>query len=69
MAKTIYHKIPDKISKRSLKQLEHLKRMNDDAIDYSDVPPLNKKQLDEVARIVRERKGRMPSITLGTVQE
>jgi uncharacterized protein (DUF4415 family) len=38
--------------------------MNDDDIDYSDVPPLNKEQLDEVARIVRERKERMPSITL-----
>jgi hypothetical protein len=30
--------------------------MNDDDIDYSDVPPLNKEQLDEVVRIVRERK-------------
>jgi uncharacterized protein (DUF4415 family) len=64
MEKTIYHKIPDKISKRGLKQLEYLKRMNDKDIDYRDIPPLSKKQLDEVARIVRERKGRMPSITL-----
>jgi uncharacterized protein (DUF4415 family) len=56
--------MPDKISKRGLKQLEYLKKMNDDDIDYSDVPPLNKKQLDEVARIVRERKRQMPSITL-----
>jgi uncharacterized protein (DUF4415 family) len=38
--------------------------MTDDDIDYSDAPPLNRKQLDEVARIVRERKKRMPSITL-----
>jgi uncharacterized protein (DUF4415 family) len=52
------------MSKKSLEQLESLKKMNDDDIDYSDVPPLNKEQLDEVARIVRERKERMPSITL-----
>jgi uncharacterized protein (DUF4415 family) len=64
MGKIIYHKISEKISKNGLKQLEYLKRMNDEDIDYSDVPPLNKKQLDEVARIVRERKERMPSITL-----
>ncbi|MDR3147426.1 MAG: BrnA antitoxin family protein, partial [Treponema sp.] len=64
MAKTIYHRIPQKISKRSLKQLENLRKMNDDDIDYSDVPPLNKEQLDKVARIVKERKERMPSITL-----
>jgi uncharacterized protein (DUF4415 family) len=64
MEKTIYHRIPQKISKRSLKQLENLRKLNDDDIDYSDVPPLNKKQLDEVARIVREREERMPSITL-----
>jgi uncharacterized protein (DUF4415 family) len=64
MEKTVFHRIPQKISERSLKQLEYLKKMNDEDIDYSDVPPLNKKQLDEVARIVRERKERMPSITL-----
>jgi uncharacterized protein (DUF4415 family) len=64
MEKTVYHKIPQKISKRGLKQLKNLKEMNDDDIDYSDIPPLNKEQLDEVARIVRERKERMPSITL-----
>jgi uncharacterized protein (DUF4415 family) len=64
MEKTIYHKIPKKISKKGLIQLEYLKRMNDEDIDYSDVPPLNEKQLGEVARIVRERKKRMPSITL-----
>jgi uncharacterized protein (DUF4415 family) len=56
--------MPKKISKRGLEQLENLKKMNDGDIDYSDAPPLNKKQLDEVARIVRERKKRMPSITL-----
>jgi uncharacterized protein (DUF4415 family) len=64
MDKTIYHKTPQKISPKGVKQLENLKRMNDEDIDYSDIPPLNKKQLDEVARIVRERKERMPSITL-----
>ncbi|MDR1211400.1 MAG: BrnA antitoxin family protein [Spirochaetaceae bacterium] len=64
MEKTVYHKMPKKISKKGLKQLESLRQMNDDVIDYSDAPPLNKKQLDEVARIVRERKERMPSITL-----
>jgi uncharacterized protein (DUF4415 family) len=56
--------MPKKISKKGLKELENLRQMNDDAIDYSDAPPLNKKQLDEVARIVRERRERMPSITL-----
>jgi uncharacterized protein (DUF4415 family) len=64
MAKIVYHKMPQKISKKGLRELENLRQMNDDDIDYSDAPPLNKKQLDEVARIVRERKERMPSITL-----
>jgi uncharacterized protein (DUF4415 family) len=64
MEKTVYHRMPQKISPEGIKQLENLKKMNDDAIDYSDAPPLTKKQLDEVARIVRERKERMPSITL-----
>jgi uncharacterized protein (DUF4415 family) len=64
MEKTIYHKIPQKIPKKGLKQLEDLKKMKDEDIDYSDIPPLNKRQLEEVARIVRERKERMPSITL-----
>jgi hypothetical protein len=56
MEKTVYHKIPKKISAEGLKELENLKRMDDDAIDYSDAPPLNEKQLKEAARIVRERK-------------
>jgi uncharacterized protein (DUF4415 family) len=56
--------MPRKISEKGLKELENLRQMNDDDIDYSDAPPLNTKQLDEVARIVRERKERMPSITL-----
>jgi hypothetical protein len=60
MAKTVYHRIPQKISPKGLKELENLRQMNDDNIDYSDAPPLNKKQLDEVARIIRERKERMP---------
>jgi uncharacterized protein (DUF4415 family) len=64
MEKIVHHRMPQKISKKGLKELENLRQMNDDAIDYSDAPPLNKKQLDEVARIVRERKERMPSITL-----
>jgi uncharacterized protein (DUF4415 family) len=64
MENIVYHKIPKKISQKGLKELENLRQMNDDDIDYSDAPPLNKKQLDEVARIVRERKERMPSITL-----
>jgi hypothetical protein len=56
MVKTIYHKIPKKISRSGLKQLEALKKMSDDDIDYSDAAPLSREQLDEVARIVRERK-------------
>jgi uncharacterized protein (DUF4415 family) len=64
MEKTVYHKMPKKISSKGLKELANLRQMSDDAIDYSDAPPLNEKQLDEVARIVRERKERMPSITL-----
>jgi uncharacterized protein (DUF4415 family) len=64
MEKTVYHRMPQKISKKGLEELETLRQMGDDDIDYSDAPPLNKKQLDEVARIVRERKKRMPSITL-----
>ena len=64
MEKTIYHRIPQKISQRGLKQLENLKKMNDEDIDYSDTPALNKKQLYQLARIVRERNERMPSITL-----
>jgi hypothetical protein len=47
--------MPAKISEKGLKELENLKQMNDDEIDYSDAPPLNKKQLGEMARIVRER--------------
>jgi uncharacterized protein (DUF4415 family) len=38
--------------------------MDDDAIDYSDAPPLNKNQLEDAARMVRDRKERMPSVTL-----
>jgi hypothetical protein len=38
--------------------------MNDEDIDYSDAPPLNKKKLDEVTRIGRQRKERMPPITV-----
>jgi uncharacterized protein (DUF4415 family) len=64
MVKTVYHKIPKKVSRSGLKQLKGLKKMSDDAIDYSDASPLSREQLDEVARIVRERKERMPSITL-----
>jgi uncharacterized protein (DUF4415 family) len=64
MEKTLYHRISPRISRKGLQQLENLKKLNDEDIDYSDIPPLNKKQLDEVARIVRERKERMPSITL-----
>jgi uncharacterized protein (DUF4415 family) len=62
--KTIYHKIPERISSESMKQLEKLKKMKDEDIDYRDIPPLNLKQLEEMAKIVRERKERMPSITL-----
>jgi uncharacterized protein (DUF4415 family) len=64
MEKKVYQKMHQKISNKGLKELENLRQMSDDAIDYSDAPPLNEKQLDEVARIVRERKERMPSITL-----
>ncbi|MDR1317735.1 MAG: BrnA antitoxin family protein [Spirochaetales bacterium] len=64
MEKIVSHRRPKKISKKGLKELENLRHMNDADIDYSDAPPLNKKQLNEVARIVRERKKRMPSITL-----
>jgi uncharacterized protein (DUF4415 family) len=62
--KTIYHKIPKEISKTGLKQLEKLKKMNDADIDYSDISPLNNKQLEEIAYIVKQRKERMSSITL-----
>jgi hypothetical protein len=55
MEKTICHKAPQKISKKGLKQLEDLKKMDDEDIDYSDIPPLNKRQPEEVARIVKER--------------
>jgi hypothetical protein len=55
MEKIVYHKLPRQISAKGFKQLENLKKMSDEDIDYSDAPPLNKRQLDEVAYIVKER--------------
>jgi hypothetical protein len=55
MEKMIYHRLPRQISLKGLKQLETLKQMSDGDIDYSDAPPLNRRQLDEVARMVKER--------------
>jgi hypothetical protein len=46
--------MPAKISEKGLKELENLKQMSDDEIDYSDAPPLNKKQLGFMALFVRE---------------
>jgi hypothetical protein len=65
MEKTVYYnQMPAKISKKGLNELENLKQMSDDEIDYSDAPPLNKKQLDEMARIVRKRSNcRIAAIT------
>jgi hypothetical protein len=68
MEKAIYHKISGKISKEGMRQLENLRKMNDEDIDYSDAPPLDKKQLSKVARIVMERKERMPLIDLHTAE-
>jgi hypothetical protein len=61
MEKIVYHKIPQKISPEGLRELENLKRMNDDNIDYSDAPLLHEKQLKEAARIVRVKKGTVNS--------
>ena len=55
---------PEKISAKILKNIENLKKMKDEDIDYSDIPPLDKTQLAEMVKIVRERKEPMPSITL-----
>jgi hypothetical protein len=68
MGKIIYHKIPAKISKEGMRQLENLRKMNDEDIDYSDAPPLDKKQLSEAARIVMERKERMSLMNLHTAE-
>jgi uncharacterized protein (DUF4415 family) len=38
--------------------------MDDEDINYSDISPLNNKQLEEIAYIVKQRKERMSSITL-----
>jgi uncharacterized protein (DUF4415 family) len=55
---------PKKMPKKVLKNIENLKKMKYQDIDYSDIPPLDKSQLAEMAKIVKERKERMPSITL-----
>jgi uncharacterized protein (DUF4415 family) len=64
MKKMVSFEKPEKMSARVLKNIENLKKMKDEDIDYSDIPALNKNQLAEMAKIVRERKERMPSITL-----
>jgi hypothetical protein len=38
MEKIVYHKMPKKISPKGLKQLENLKRMNDDNIGLVQKP-------------------------------
>jgi uncharacterized protein (DUF4415 family) len=55
---------PEKMPGKVLKNIEALKKMKDQDIDYSDIPPLDKTQLTEMAKIVRDQKERMPSITL-----
>jgi hypothetical protein len=56
MEKIVYHRVPKKMSQKGLRELENLRRMSDDEIDYSDAPPLSDEQLDEMACIVRERR-------------
>jgi uncharacterized protein (DUF4415 family) len=60
----VTYKKPVKMSKKVLKNIEDLKKKSDANIDYSDIPPLNKDQLNEIAKIVKERKERMQSVTL-----
>jgi hypothetical protein len=56
MKEVIYHKIPETISPESLRQLKNIENMPDENIDYTDIPPLQEKQLQEIARILTERK-------------
>jgi uncharacterized protein (DUF4415 family) len=55
---------PAKMPKKVLSNIRVLKKMKAADIDYSDIPPLNKNQLDAIAKIVKERKERMQSVTL-----
>ncbi|GHV30119.1 hypothetical protein AGMMS4952_16670 [Spirochaetia bacterium] len=64
MTKTVQFEKPAKMPKKVLKNIETLKKMKDEDIDYSDIPPLDKSQLELMAKVVKERKERMPSITL-----
>jgi uncharacterized protein (DUF4415 family) len=64
MTKTVLFEKPAKMSKKVLKNIETIKKMKDEDIDYSDIPPLDKSQLELMAKVVKERKERMPSITL-----
>jgi uncharacterized protein (DUF4415 family) len=59
----IYEK-PVKMPRKVLNNIANLKKMKDKDIDYSDIPPLDKNQLAEIAKIVKERKKRMQSVTL-----
>jgi uncharacterized protein (DUF4415 family) len=64
MKKMVSFEKPERMPPKVLKNIENLKKMKDQDIDYSDIPSLDKSQLAEMAKIVRERKERMPSITL-----
>ncbi|GMO59888.1 MAG: hypothetical protein Ta2A_05940 [Treponemataceae bacterium] len=54
MAETTYM-IPKTMPQKVLKNIEKLKQMPDEAIDYSDIPPLNDLQLAEIANIAKAR--------------
>jgi uncharacterized protein (DUF4415 family) len=64
MKQMVTYEKPAKMQKKVLNNIEALKKMKDENIDYSDIPPLDKTQLDEIAEIVKERKERMQSVTL-----
>ncbi|GHU73495.1 hypothetical protein FACS189450_13390 [Spirochaetia bacterium] len=64
MKKMVSFEKPEKMPPKVIKNIETLKKMKYRDIDYSDIPPLDKSQLVEIAKIVRERKEPMPSITL-----
>jgi uncharacterized protein (DUF4415 family) len=64
MPKTVIFEKPNEMSRKVLTNIENLKKMKDEDIDYSDIPALDEKKLQEMARIVKARKKRMPSITL-----
>jgi hypothetical protein len=60
MKKMVSFEKPEKMPAKVLKNIENLKKMKDEDIDYSDIPPLDKTQLAEMAKISGERKEPMP---------